>query len=299
MMKRIGFLACIAAAASLVAQAPAPKTFATPEDARDALLQAAGKGLDAVRAFFGPGPDVVRSGDPVEDQNLIDAFVKRAAEKAQLEPDENSPGRMTLLIGENEWPFSVPLEQKDGRWYWDVKEGRAEMRRRLIGFNELDAIEVCRGFVEAEEAYAETDWNGNGVHEYAARMISSQGKKDGLYWPGEDSPISAAVAKAAGQGYSFEGGAPKPYHGYYYKVLLSQGADAGDGARDYVVKGMMIGGFALVAWPAEYGTSGIMSFIVNQDGAVYQKDLGPQSATLAKAMTRFNPDKSWTEVPED
>ena len=298
MMTKFRFLALFGGAALLVAQAPAPKTFATPEEARDALLAAAGKGLEAVRTFFGPGPDVVRSGDPVEDKNLLDAFVKRAEEKTKLEEDEVSPNRMVLLIGENEWPFSVPLVQQNGRWYWDIKEGRAEMRRRLIGFNELDAIEVCRGFVEAEEDYAETDWNGNGVHEYAAKMISSEGKKDGLYWPGEDSPVSAAIARAAAQGYSF-GGAPKPYHGYYYKVLLSQGPDADDGARDYVVHGMMIGGFALVAWPAEYGTSGIMSFIVNQDGTVYQKDLGAQTATVAKAMTRFNPDQSWTEVPED
>jgi hypothetical protein len=299
-MKKLTYLSLFGGVALLVAQTAGPKTFGTPEEARDALIQAAAKGLDEVRTLFGPGAaDIVRTGDAVQDKKALEEFNRRAAEKAQLEPDEMSPHRMILLLGEEEWPFAVPLTQKNGRWYFDVVEGKAEIRRRVIGGNELDAMEVCRGYVEAQETYAETDWDGNGVLEYASKMVSSEGKKDGLYWSGEDSPVSAAVAKAVAQGYSTPNGKPQPYHGYFYKILLSQGPDAGDGERDYVVHGLMIGGFALVAWPAEYGVSGIMSFIVNQDGAVYEKDLGPQTATLAKAMTKFNPDKSWRVSPED
>jgi hypothetical protein len=299
-MKKLTYLSLFGGVALLVAHTAGPKTFGTPEEARDALIQAAAKGLDEVRTLFGPGAaDIVRTGDAVQDKKALEEFNRRAAEKAQLEPDEMSPHRMILLLGEEEWPFAVPLTQKNGRWYFDVVEGKAEIRRRVIGGNELDAMEVCRGYVEAQETYAETDWDGNGVLEYASKMVSSEGKKDGLYWSGEDSPVSAAVAKAVAQGYSTPNGKPQPYHGYFYKILLSQGPDAGDGERDYVVHGLMIGGFALVAWPAEYGVSGIMSFIVNQDGAVYEKDLGPQTATLAKAMTKFNPDKSWRVSPED
>jgi hypothetical protein len=153
--------------------------------------------------------------------------------------------------------------------------------------------------VEAQELYAEADRNGNGVLEYASKIVSTEGKKDGLYWPGEDSPVAAAFAKAAAQGYPAPHSKRQPYHGYFYKVLLAQGPDAASGAQEYLARGLMIGGFALVAWPAEYGVSGIKTFIVNQDGIVYEKDLGPQTGTLANAMTRFNPDKSWLVTPEE
>jgi hypothetical protein len=209
-----------------------------------------------------------------------------------------NPDRVTLLIGTIEWPIAVPIMRKSGRWSFDIQEGKAEIRRRTIGGNELDAIEICLGYVEAQQSYAESDRDGNGVLEYAKKIVSSEGRKDGLYWPGEDSPVAAGFAKAAAQGYTASpGGSPRPYHGYFYKVLLSQGPDAAGGAQDYVVHGLMIGGFALVAWPAEYGVSGIKSFIVNQDGIVYEKDLGPNTGSLAKALTRFNPDKSWQVSP--
>lgn len=287
--------------ALLAAQAGGPATFQTPEQARDALVKAADQGMDAVKTLFGPGSaDVLRTGDDVADQNTLDRFRQLAAEKTVLEPDEMNPNHVTLLIGTVEWPMAVPIVRKNGRWLFDIQEGKAEIRRRTVGGNELDAIEICRGYVEAQRTYAETDWDGNGILQYAKRIVSTEGKKDGLYWPGEDSPVAAAFAKAAAQGYTASlPGKPHPYHGYYYKILLAQGPDAKGGAQDYVVHGLVIGGFALIAWPAEYGISGFKTFIVNQDGVVYEKDLGPSTPALAKSITRFNPDKSWEALPED
>jgi hypothetical protein len=279
-------------------QTAGPKTFGTPEEARDALLQAAAKGLEEVRALMGPeAVDIVRTGDAVEDKKVLERFRQRAAEKLELESDTVSTDRMTLVVGSEETLFPVPLVKKNGRWYFDIKEGKAEIRRRIIGGNELDAMQVCRGFVEAQEIYVRTDWEGKGVPQYASKIISSTGKKDGLYWPGDDSPISANAARAIAEGYSL--GSGKGYHGYLYKVLLSQGPDAEGGAQDYLAHGLMLGGYAMVAWPVEYGVSGIMSFIVNQDGVVYEKDLGPMTGAIARAMTKFNPDKSWRVSPEE
>jgi hypothetical protein len=297
MMKRTSWMAVLTGAL-LVGQTNSPKTFATPEQARDALVQAAAKGLDAVKEFFGPeSADILRTGDTQEDQSVLKKFNQRAAQKVELEADEIDRNRMTINVGDEEWPFAIPLTRKNGVWFFDVREGKAEIRRRVIGRNELDAIQICRGYVEAQQTYAGTDWDGNGVLQYAKKISSTQGKKDGLYWPGEDSPVAAGFARAAAEGYTQTGG--NAYHGYHYKILLAQGPDAEDGARDYVVHGEMIGGFALVAWPAEFGVSGIMTFIVNQDGVVYEKDLGPQTGALAKAMTKFNPDKTWNESPDD
>jgi hypothetical protein len=234
----------------------------------------------------------------VADQNLLQRFNQRAKEKVQLMPDAMNPNRVLVLVGEDEWPFAVPLKRVNGKWSFDLEEGKAEIRRRIIGGNELDAMQVCRGYVEAQEIYAQTDWEGKGVAQYARKLVSSPGKKDGLYWPGEDSPVAAAIAKAALEGYGTPGAVPKAYHGYFYKVLLAQGPAAKGGARDYIVRDLMIGGFALVAWPAEYGVSGITTFIVNRDGVVFEKDLGPATRRLAQAMTAFNPDSSWQEAPE-
>jgi len=298
MTKRLTYIALLAAAAQLVAQPQGTKTYATAEEARDAVIQAASQGIEALRIVFGPGStEVVRTGDSVLDNKLVADFSRRAAEKVQLEPEPLNPNRITLLTGNEESPFALPLIRKNGRWYWDVQEGKTEIRHRVIGANELDTLVVCRGYVEAQQEYAETDRNGNGVLEFATKIGSTPGKKDGLYWAGEDSPVAEGFAKASAQGYSTPGSG-KGYHGYVYKILLSQGPDARDGVQDYVVHGLMIGGFALVAWPAEYGVSGIMTFIVNQDGVVYEKDLGPTTGTLAKAMTRFNPDKSWGISPD-
>jgi hypothetical protein len=299
MTKRLICATLLAGTALLTAQtAGTTKTFATAEEASDALVKAAAVGVAGVRELFGPSATgIVHTGDAVHDKQVLEQFQRRAAESTKLEPDSMNPDRVTLLIGTDEWPFAVPIVRKNGRWLFDVAEGKAEIRRRIIGGNELDTIQVCRGYVEAQQTYAETDWDGNGVLEYAKKVASTEGKKDGLYWPGEDSPVAANFAKAVAQGYG-PANAGKGYHGYLYKILLSQGPEASGGAQDYVAHGLMIGGFALVAWPAEYGVTGVMTFIVNQDDVVYQKDLGPQTAALAKAITKFNPDKTWTVAPD-
>jgi hypothetical protein len=302
MITRLTQIILIAGAALLLGRTDGRKTFSTPEEARDALVAAAAKGFDEVRTLLGPDSSaIVRTGDEVADAAVLAAFSQLAAEKMELEANEASPNRRTLVLGTIEWPFSIPLmRDKNGRWFWDVVEGKSEIRRRVIGRNELTTIEICRGYVAAQTAYSRSDWDGNGVFEYAARIVSTDGKKDGLYWPGADSPVAEPFAKAATQGYSFANGeAPKPYHGYYFKVLNAQGPDANGGVQEYVVKKLMIGGFSLVAWPAEYGVSGIMTFIVNQDGVVYEKDLGSRTGTLAKAMTKYNPDKTWRPSPEE
>jgi hypothetical protein len=299
MISRLTYITLVGASL-LAAQTAGPKTFRSADEARDALLQAAASGWDAVRSLFGPGStEILRTGDEVADRNHLAAFNRQAAEKAQVEPDPMNPNRATLLLGVEEWPFAVPLVRKNGRWYFDIQEGKAEIRRRTIGSNELNAIEICRGYVEAQRLYAEVDRDGNGALEYAGKIVSTEGKKDGLYWPGDDSPVAAAFAKAAAQGYQPPSQKPQAYHGYFYRVLLGQGPDAPGGAQDYVARGLMIGGFALVAWPAEYGVSGIKTFIINHDGIVYEKDLGPRTGVLAKAMTKFNPDKSWVASPEE
>jgi hypothetical protein len=297
-MRRLIFIAFITAA-SLEAQPAGAKTFATPEEASSALVQAAKNGADSLIELLGPqAAEVLHSGDPVEDKKLVQQFNERAAQKMKLVPDELNGHHMEMLVGEEDWPVAIPLVEKNGKWYFDVLEGKAEIRRRVIGGNELDVIEICHGYVEAQELYAKGDWTGKGVHQYASKIISSPGKKDGLYWPGGDSPVAEGFAKAVAAGYQLSGGEPKPFHGYYFKILMGQGPDAMDGDEDYLVHGLMIGGFALIAWPAEYGVSGIMTFIVNQDGDVYQKDLGARTGVLAKTITKFNPDRSWTMVPE-
>jgi hypothetical protein len=275
-----------------------PKTFATPEEARDALVAEAAKGLDAVRQMFGTGSEqILRTGDAILDKNLLESFNEEAKEKTSLQPDPANPARMTLLLGNEEWPFAVPLVKSNGRWHFDVKEGKAEIARRIIGGNELDAIQICQGYVQAQQEYASVDRDGNGLHEYASRIVSSPGQKDGLYWPGNDSPVAESFALAVAEGYGTKKTPPREYHGYYFRILTGQGPNADGGARDYMVHDLMIGGFALLAWPVEYGVSGVKTFQVNQDGLVYEKDLGPSTATAAKSITRFNPDKTWALSP--
>ncbi len=296
-MKRVRMLISVVLVTALTAAAQQylpPRTFETPEAARDALVQAAEAGGEPLLAIFGSAArEILRTGDPVEDKLIRERFVAAAKENAQVRFDAMDPNRATLIIGVQEWPFGVPLMSKNGKWFFDVQAGKVEIRNRIIGRNELDAIDTCRGYVEAQRTYASRDWNGNGFLEYAARFFSTPGQKDGLFWEGGDSPVAAAVARAAAQGYRKSSGQPQPFHGYFFKILTAQGPLAEGGARDYIVKGMMIGGFALVAWPAEYGVSGIKSFLVNQDGMVLEKDLGPRTAAIASAMARFDPDKSW------
>ena len=286
-------------ATALIAAESGPKTFSSPDEARDALVQAAAGGISDLRELMGMGSEeILTTGDPVQDKNLLERFRQRTAEGAKLDPDPMNPDRVVVLIGAEESPFVIPLLRKNGQWHFDLPEGRKEIRFRTIGGNEIDAMEACRGFVEAEEMYVEHDWDGNSVPEYAKHIVSTPGKKDGLYWPGDDSPLSERFARAVAEGYSRPSQTRQVYHGYYYKMLYGQGPAAEDGAQDYIVRDLMIGGFALIAWPAEYGVSGIKTFIVNQDGVLYEKDLGPKTGILAQAITKFNPDSSWDESPD-
>jgi DUF2950 family protein len=299
MKRQILYITWITTAVLMGAQNPGPKTFGSPEEARDALIQAAAAGVDALRDLLGPGSaDILTTGDPVQDKTIVERFKRQTAEAAKLDPEEMNPNRIEVLVGAEEWPFAVPLLRKNGRWYFDIREGKTEIRHRTIGGNELDTIQVCRGFVEAQEMYVAMDLEGRSVPQYARKIVSTAGKKDGLYWPGEDSPVAEAFARAFAEGYSQPTGAGRTYHGYRYKVLYGQGPAAADGARDYIIRDLMIGGFALIAWPAEYGVSGIKTFIVNQDGIVYEKDFGPKTAALAGAITKFNPDSSWQVSPD-
>jgi hypothetical protein len=243
---------------------------------------------------LGPGSSrLVRSGDPVADREARERFVAAVDQRSKIEHEGDS--KATLLIGENDWPFPFPIMRHADGWRFDVKSGAEEVLNRRIGRNELAAIQVCLAYVDAQREYAMQSGDGHGLHPYATKLVSTPGKKDGLYWrtaEGEPpSPLGPLAAKAKAEGYT-----EQPYHGYYYRVLASQGASATGGAYDYVVHGKMIGGFALVAYPARWGASGVMTLIVNHDGFVYQKNLGPRSAAIAASMTRFDPDSSWSKV---
>lgn len=285
----------LAGACTSIEAAPqaSQRTFATPQEAAHALVAAAEANDNAaLLKILGPeGKDIVSSGDANEDKSGRAQFARLAAEKLEIRQDEAD--RNTILAGSQAWPFPVPLVRKDGMWRFDSAAGRVEVLARRIGRHELDAMEVCRGYVEAQMDYATHHYDGHGAMQYAQKIVSSPGKKDGLYWEGErESLVPKSFAGAAAAMFA-EGKKPVPYHGYYFHILKAQGPDADGGAADYVVNGEMIGGFALVAFPAEYGVSGILTFIVNQRGIVYSKDLGPNTMTLARQMTRFNPDKTW------
>jgi len=280
-------------------QASQQPTFATPQEAAQALIDAAARndGAAMLKLFGAAGKDIVESGDAAEDKRMREGFAARAHAKMEVQPEPGNPDRATLVVGDNDWPFPVPLVRKNGQWYFDAAQGRMEILARRIGRHELTAIDVCRGYVEAQMEYAAHDRDADGILEYAQKIISSPGKKDGLYSEGEpDNLVPKSFADAAAAMLLAEGKKPVPYHGYYFHILKAQGPDAPGGAMDYVVKGEMIGGFALVARPAEYGVSGIKTFLVSHHGTVYEKDLGPATETLARAMTRFNPDKTWKAV---
>jgi len=291
---------CFTLTVALLQAAPqaGQQSFATPQEAAEALVAAAGHNdTAALLKVLGPGSkDIVESGDPAEDKKGRADFVERAHAHMVVQVDPGNPDRASLVVGQNDWPFPVPLSRQDGRWHFDAPRGRTEILARRIGRNELAAIEVCRGYVEAQMQYAARDRNADGTLQYAPKIVASAGKKDGLYWEGEaDNLVPKAFADAAAAMLA-QGKKPVPYHGYYFHVLKAQGPDASGGAMDYVVKGKMIGGFALVAYPAEYGVSGVQSFMVNHHGMVYEKDLGSATATLARQLVRFNPDKTWKTV---
>ncbi len=273
------------------------KTFATPQEAAQALIDAAAANdAAAMLQIFGPGgKDIVESGDAAADKDGRAHFAELARQKMQVEVDEDKD-RATLIVGPDNWPMPVPIVLDKEKWHFDAAVGRVEVLARRIGRNETTALEVCRAYVEAQMEYASRDRTAAGTLQYAQKILSSPGKKDGLYWEGEpDNLVPKAFADASAAMIS-EGKKPEPYHGYYFHLLKAQGPDAEGGARDYVVKGKMIGGFALIAYPAEYGVSGIQTFIVNHQGKVYEKDLGAATGALARQIARFNPDKTWKLV---
>ena len=282
---------------------PAQASFATPDEAAKALIKAAEEfDLPALMEVLGPdGQDLVSSGDPVQDKNYILAFAARAKEKNSVALDPSNPNRAILSVGDEDWPLPVPMVKKAGKWRFDSRAGRNEVLFRRIGANELNAIQVCRGFVEAQLEYASDVHDDSGIHQYAQRLISSPGKQDGLYWTNADGtpggPVSEAVARAIDEGYTLA--KDSAYHGYYFHLLQGQGPAAPKGQLDYIIKGMMIGGFALIAVPAEYKVTGVQTFVVNYDGIVYQKDLGPDSLNIAKQVERYNPDKTWRRTDDE
>jgi hypothetical protein len=285
---------------SLLAQEMQQKTFATPEDAVVALVDAAkADNTNELRALFGAaGEKILASGDPVMDQRSREVFLVAYAEHAGLMTD--SATRRILYIGNEDWPFPIPLVKENKAWRFDTAAGAQEIQFRRIGRNELTTIRVCEVYVEAQQEYAASAHDGKSAGLYAQKIASTVGKHDGLYWKSEDpeqlSPLGELAAEAASEGYRSTEGQPTPYHGYFFRILTGEGESAGGGAHSYIVDGEMRNGFALIAHPAVYGTSGVMSFIVNQDGRVYQKDLGPQTAKIAAKITRFNPDSGWKKV---
>jgi hypothetical protein len=275
------------------------KGFDTPQKAADALVNAAEKfDVTALAEIFGPeGEDVVFTGEFAQDRKQATDFATEAREKKSISIDPKNGNRAFLLVGDTEWPFSVPLVKRGNKWYFDGKAGRQELLYRRIGGNELDAIQICRGYVDAQQEYALQPRGLYDVNQYAQRIVSSPGKQDGLAWQNPDGtwggPIGENIARVLEQGYTT---GAEPYHGYFFKVLKGQGAAAPLGKLDFVVEGAMIGGFALVAAPAEYGVTGARTFIVSHDGVVYEKDLGPGTLDAFKKMERFNPDASWKPV---
>ena len=277
------------------------KAFANPEQAADVLIEAAGQfDVSALIQIFGPaGTDFVASADPVADKKVSVAFAAKAHEKKSVEIDPKNPNRAILVVGTEEWPFPIPIVKRTGKWYFDTKAGHQEILARRIGANELDAITICRGFAEAQLEYASEIHDNSVVFQYAQRVISTPGKHDGLAWQdsdgGWDGPVGDAVANAIEEGYRQK----KPFHGYYFRLLKGQGPAARLGTLDYFIEGVMIGGFAIVAWPADYEVTGVQTFIVSYDGVVYQKDLGPDTSKIASAMERYNPDKTWHSTSDD
>jgi len=278
-----------------------PRMFDSTEEAASALIGAAATyDVNALTQILGSeGADLVTTGTPADDKNIATTFAEIAKEKHAVVIDPNDGDHAVLNIGDEDWPFAIPLVKKDGQWFFDAPRGKEELLYRRIGANELDTIEVCRGYIVAQQDYASVKHDGSEVNQYAQMIISSPGKQDGLAWQNADGswggPIGESAATAIAEGYTKN----DPWHGYYYKILTRQGPDAPLGAMDYVINGAMIGGFALAAAPAEYGVTGVMTFIVSNDGVVYEKDLGETSLEEFAKMEAFNPDDTWEAVPVD
>ena len=291
----------IAGFAASLAGAAVPKdqqSFTTPEAAVQALVKAAqARDSKALIRLFGPlGEPLIDSGDPVADKNARENFLARY--KAGNSLDKSDPAKVTLEIGEDKFPFAIPIAMSDGRWYWDSAADAEELVNRRVGENELKTIQSCLAYVDAQQEYYLRNVQKDPLQHYANKLISTEGKKDGLYWPttGDEppSPLGEEFVVARAEGY-LQGGVYRgaPFHGYIYRLLTRQGPSANGGAYDYVVNGELLGGFGLIAFPAEYGSSGVMTFIVNQDGVVYSRDLGPATTESAMAIREFNPDSLW------
>jgi Protein of unknown function (DUF2950) len=297
-------LAFVFAAGSVYAKPRHQKGYSTPEEAVKAMVEAVKSGnTKLLLKIFGPGSKaLVLSGDPVQDKEGRDRFVKHYEEKNRL---EEASGKALLYLGNDDWPFPIPLVKTEKGWKFDAKAGRQEILARRVGRNELNAIQVCLAYVDAQKEYAlRKARQGKALLEYAQDFVSTPGRQDGLYWQAgegqEQSPMGPLFAAARESGYGGEplGETPTPYHGYLYRILKAQGENAPGGARDYVVEGKMIGGFALIAFPAKYGSSGVMTFIVNQNGVVFQKDLGKKTREEARTIMAFDPDETWKPVQE-
>jgi hypothetical protein len=282
---------------------PGQKEFDTPKQAADALIQvAANFDVASAKEILGPaGEDIISSEDPVMDKNRAIAFANKAKEKTTIEKDKGNPNQVILLVGNDNFPLPIPIVKQKGKWFFDTKVGREEILNRRVGANELNAIEICRGFVDAQHEYAMDKHDDSKVNQYAQHILSTPGKHDGLAWQNPDGtwggPVGEEVAKALEEGYKAERGTP--YHGYYFKVLKGQGPDAPMGEMDFVVGGAMIGGFALAAAPAEYRVTGVQTFMVGPDGVVYEKDLGPDTLKTFQSMDKYNPDKTWKVTEDD
>jgi hypothetical protein len=303
------FAVCALALALLVSAtataAAAQRTFASPQEAVDVLAQAM-KANDqaALQALFGPDADkLISSGDTVADVHNRGVFNTAYAESSRL--DVEADAQATLVIGKDEWPMPIPLVKEGGRWHFDTQKGANEILARRIGRNELSAMKTCLAIMDAEREYATRDLDADGVPEYAPHFVSQPGKRDGLYWPtsGNEapSPLGALLAAAADEGYAQPGARTlEPYNGYYYRILTRQGKNARGGARDYKVRGKLMGGLALLAYPARYGASGFATFTVSDDGVIYEKNFGPETQAIVSAITAFDPDASWkkSHLPE-
>lgn len=297
----LGFLISAAAQpASKTGATKKPKTFATAQEAVDALIDATEKfDASALDAILGAeGNDLINSEDAVRDREIATAFAAKAREKQAIAFDKDNANRAILSVGPDYWPFPLPLVRSAGKWSFDVRAGRDEILKRRIGRNELDAINLCRGYVDAQHEYALKKRQGYEVNQYAQRIASTPGKQDGLAWQEADGswggPVGENVAKAIERGYTLK--PDEAYNGYYFTVLKGQGPAAPLGEMDFVVKGAMIGGFALIAVPAQYRVTGVKTFMVSHDGVVYQKDFGPNTLAIAKRIERFNPDNTWSPV---
>ncbi len=287
-----------------VVGAPSQRFFSSPEDAVKNLADAIKtKDKFALDQIFGPSGKDLRSGDRVQDAAEFEELAKHLVEKTSLAKDGDS--KVILHIGNENWPFPIPIVRKDNQWFFDTEAGKEEILNRRIGENELTAILVSRAYVKAQREYTLKDWDGDGIFAYAQKLRSDPGKRNGLFWrnaPGEEaSPLGELVARAWHEGYKKEKAAFReatPFHGYYFKILTRQGKNAPGGKYSYIINGNMVGGFALVAFPSNWGKSGVMTFIVNQQGNVYQNNLGPDTAKIAREMRSYNPDKNWTRVNE-